>query len=109
MSDIKTARKALLTRILEAGGSASPAQRRAAFENASAAAPWNTLVQKVAAQSARVTDDDISAARSSGLSEDQIFELVVCAALGQATREHDAALAALATATGRTGHATRDP
>jgi hypothetical protein len=29
------------------------------------------------------------------LSEDQIFEIVVCAAVGQAARQHDTALAAL--------------
>jgi AhpD family alkylhydroperoxidase len=34
-------------------------------------------------------------ATASGLSEDQIFEIVVCAAVGQATRQYDAALAAL--------------
>jgi hypothetical protein len=38
---------------------------------------------------------DIAAARASGLSEDQIFETVVCAAVGQATRQYDTALAAL--------------
>ena len=33
--------------------------------------------------------------------EDQIFELVVCAAIGQATRQYDSALAALDAATRR--------
>ena len=47
----------------------------------------------------RVTDDDIAAARASGLSEDQVFEIVVCAAVGQATRQYDAAMAALGAAT----------
>jgi hypothetical protein len=42
-----------------------------------------------------VTDEDITAAKASGLSEDQIFEIVVCAAIGQAERQYDAALAAL--------------
>jgi len=36
---------------------------------------------------------------AAGFSEDQIFEVVVCAAIGQATRQRDAALAALAAAT----------
>jgi hypothetical protein len=108
MSDIRTARTALLARIIEGDGTASRAQRRAAFDNAADGAPWRTLVQKTAVQSCRTTDEDISAARSAGLSEDQIFELVVCAAVGQATRQHDAALAALATATGGAEHAARD-
>jgi alkylhydroperoxidase/carboxymuconolactone decarboxylase family protein YurZ len=33
--------------------------------------------------------------RASGLTEDEVFELVVCAAVGQATRQYEAALAAL--------------
>jgi hypothetical protein len=33
---------------------------------------------------------------ASGLGEDQIFELVVCAAIGQATRQYQSALGALA-------------
>jgi hypothetical protein len=37
--------------------------------------------------------------KASGLSEDQIFEIVVCAAIGQAVRQHDTALAALEAAT----------
>jgi hypothetical protein len=108
MSDIKAARTALLARILEGDGTASRTQRRAAFDNAAVGAPWSTLVQNTAVQSSRTTDEDISGARSGGLSEDQIFELVVCAAVGQATRQHDAALAALAAAAEGEGHATRD-
>jgi hypothetical protein len=108
MSDIKAARTALLARILEGDGTASRTQRRAAFDNAAVGAPWSTLIQKTAVQSCRTTDEDISGARSGGLSEDQIFELVVCAAVGQATRQHDAALAALAAAAEGDGHATRD-
>ena len=48
-----------------------------------------------------VTDEDIAAARASGLSEDQIFEIVVCAAIGQAKRQYDTALEALEAATGK--------
>jgi hypothetical protein len=43
----------------------------------------------------------MTAARVSGLSEDQVFEIVVCAAIGQATRQYDTALAALEAATGK--------
>jgi alkylhydroperoxidase family enzyme len=58
-----------------------------------------TLIDKVATRAHTVTDEDIVAARASGLSEDQIFELVVCAAIGQATRQYDTALAVLVVAT----------
>jgi hypothetical protein len=108
MSDIREARKVLVTRILAGGGEASRSQRRAAFDNAETAEPVRTLIQKVALHAHEVTDDDVAAARKSGLNEDQIFELVVCAAIGQANRQHDSALAALAAATGRDAHAPRD-
>jgi len=101
MSDITRAHKALVARILEGDGRASHAQRRAAFANAGLAEPLSTLIDKVARHAYKVMDEDIAAARTSGLSEDQIFELVVCAAIGQATRQYDSALAALDAATRR--------
>ena len=81
MSNIIPARKALVMRILEGDGQASRAQRRAAFDNARLAKPLNPLVDKVAKHAYHVTDQDVAAARASGLSNDQIFEIVVCAAL----------------------------
>ena len=101
MSDIKQVRKALASRILEGDGKASPSERRAAFNNSGLAGPAGTLVDKVAKHAYRVTDVDIAAARDSGLSEDQIFEIVVCAAIGEATRQYDTAHAALRAATGK--------
>ena len=101
MSNIGQARKALTKRILEGDGRASLSERRAAFDNGCLAEPVSVLVDKVVRHACRVTDADIFAARSAGLSEDQIFELVVCAAIGQATRQYDAALAALESVTGK--------
>jgi alkylhydroperoxidase family enzyme len=100
MSDIGQARAALVARILEGAGTASTARRRAAFENAVRTEPLHTLVDKVARQAAAVTDADVAAVRGAGLTDDQIFELVVCAAIGQSTRQYEAALAALAAARG---------
>jgi len=99
MANIMQARKAVIARILEQEGETSHAQRRRAFDGAGLPEPLRTLVDKVAKRSDDVTDADFAAARASGLSEDQIFEIVVCAAIGQATRQHDAALAALEAAT----------
>jgi hypothetical protein len=99
MSDITQARKTLVVRILDGDGRASRAQRRAAFDNAGLSEPLRMLIEKVVKDACKITDQDIAAARSSGLSEDQIFELVVCAAVGQAVRQHDAARAALVEAT----------
>jgi hypothetical protein len=111
MSDITQARKALVARILEGDGRASRAQRRAAFDNAGLAEPLSILIDKVAKHAYKVTDEDLAAARASGLSEDQIFEIVVCAAIGQATRQYDTALAVLEAVTEkeRSKHAPRDP
>jgi hypothetical protein len=111
MSDITQARKALVARILEGDGRASHAQRRAAFDNAGLAKPLTMLIDKVAKHAYKVTEEDIAAARASGLSEDQIFEVVVCASIGQAVRQHDTALAALEAMTEkeRSEHAPRDP
>jgi alkylhydroperoxidase/carboxymuconolactone decarboxylase family protein YurZ len=98
MSDITQAYKAVITRILEGPGKASHALRRAAFDNAGLPEPLRTLIDKVAKHAYQVTDHDVSAAKASGLSEDEIFEIVVCAAIGQATRQYDVARAALAEA-----------
>lgn len=95
MSEFNNAHKALVSRILEGDGRASRAERRDAFDNTGLAEPVRTLVSKVANHACRVTDADISAARASGLSEDQVFELVVSAAIGHATRQYNTALAAL--------------
>jgi hypothetical protein len=95
MSDIKDARKALTRRILEGAGKSSTGERRAAFNNSGLTEPLRTLVDKVAVHADRVSDADIAAAKASGLSEDQVFEIVVCAAVGQATRQYEAAFAAL--------------
>jgi hypothetical protein len=88
----------LVTRVLEGDGRASRAERRAAFDDAGVAGPLGALIDKVAKRPTEVTDEDIANVKASGLSEDQIFELVVCAAVGQATRQYDTALTALAEA-----------
>src|SRR5262245_56567885 len=95
MSDIRVARQVLIARILEGEGQAPRAKRRAAFDNAGLNEPLCTLVNKVAGHACKVTDEDIATAKASGLGEDQIFEIVVCAAIGQASRQYDTALAAL--------------
>ena len=101
MSDIGDARKALVKRVLEGPGEASTSARRAAFDNSGLGAPLGALVDKVARHAYRVSDEEITTAKVSGLSEDQVFEIVVCAAVGQATRRYDTALAALEAATAR--------
>ena len=96
----RAAHQVLVERVLTGAGKASPEQRARAFSNAGVPAPLQALIGKVATSPAQVTDADFAAAKASGLSEDQLFELVVSAAVGQATRMYDAGLAALAEATG---------
>jgi alkylhydroperoxidase family enzyme len=101
MSDIGQARATLATRIREGPGKASASDRRAAFDKRDLPAQLVALVDKVARRAHRVTDQDITEVKAAGLSEDQIFEVVVCAAVGQATRQYDAALTALEAASGK--------
>jgi alkylhydroperoxidase/carboxymuconolactone decarboxylase family protein YurZ len=109
MSEFTRARKTLTQRILEREGKTPAVQRRAAFENTGLPEPLRTLIHKVAHHAYKIVDADIAAARQSGLSEDEIFELVVCAAIGQATRQYHAATAALDAVTERRSDASRNP
>ena len=101
MSDIHQAQTALVSRILKGSGQAPAAQRLSAFHNLGLDGPLAKLVEKVAGHAFTVTTEDFSAVKATGESEDQLFELVVCAAVGQAMRQHQAALSALAVATGK--------
>jgi hypothetical protein len=95
MPDISSLKRALVNRVLEANGEASITMRRAAFDNAGLDEPIRTLVDKVAREAHLVNDEDFAAVLAAGFSEDQIFEIVVCAAIGQASRQYDSALEAL--------------
>ena len=99
MSDAERFRLAAVERVLGGDGRASVAERRAAFGNADVSAAGRALIDKVAKNAWKVTDEDVAAAKAAGLTEDQVFELCVCAAMGQATRQLDAAMAALDEAT----------
>jgi alkylhydroperoxidase family enzyme len=94
-------RQKVVDRVLSGDGVASTSARRAAFDNRDVEPRPRALVDKVARHAWKVTAQDVETSRAAGVSEDEIFELVVCAALGQATRQLDAALAALHAATGQ--------
>ena len=97
------AHRALVDRVLTGDGRASPELRAHAFSNDGLAPPLDALIAKVAARPAQVTAADFAAAKASGFSEDQLFELVICAAVGQSARLYEAGLAALAAATDSPG------
>jgi hypothetical protein len=90
---------ALVDRVLTGEGRASTEQRAHAFGNDGLSPPLDALIGKVATRPAQVTDTDFTAAMASGCTEDELFELVVCAAVGQSARQYEAGLAALAQAT----------
>jgi hypothetical protein len=104
----RAAHRALVDRVLSGEGRASAEQRARAFSNDDLSPPVDGLIGKVALRPAQVTEADFTAAKAAGFSEDQLFELVVCAAVGQASRLYEAGLAALAeaTVTARPGNAT---
>jgi hypothetical protein len=96
----QAAHRALVDRVLSGEGRASVEQRARAFSNDGLSPPLDALIGKVALRPTQVTEADFATAKALGLSEDQLFELVVCAAVGQSTRLYEAGLAALAEATG---------
>jgi len=95
----RTAFQALVESVLHGAGRAPAEQRACAFSNDGLSPPLDTLIGKVAMRPAQVTEADFAAAKASGFSEDQLFELVICAAVGQSARLYEAGLAALAEAT----------
>ncbi|MCP2342266.1 hypothetical protein [Actinomadura rupiterrae] len=95
----RAALRALTDRVRNGKGEASAELRALAFDNNGLPPPLDALMAKVAEDASQVTDTDLAAALASGHTEDQIFELVVCAAVGESTRLYDAGLAALAEAT----------
>jgi len=97
MTRIADARNALLRRLRDGDGTASRDDRRAAFDGTLDRGPLGALLAKVAGRASEITDADFDAAKAE-LTEDQLFELVVCAAVGQSNRQYEAALAALAKA-----------
>ncbi len=99
----RAAHRELVGRILHGVGRASPDLRRSAFHNSDVPPALQPLIDKVATKPTEITDDDFATAAAAGFSEDQVFELVISAAVGQSARLYDAGLAALAEATEETG------
>jgi hypothetical protein len=91
----KRYRERTVQRALSVPGVTTAAARRAAFDNAGVDERARRLVDTVAKNAWKVTSDDVASTKAAGVSEDEIFELTVCAALGQATRQIDAALTVL--------------
>jgi hypothetical protein len=87
--------EALVSNVLEGPGQLEAAVRRAAFEQGELPESLASLVAKIHRHAWKVTDEDVAAARAAGGSQDQLFELIVCAAVGAAHERLAAGLAAL--------------
>jgi len=57
--------------------------------------PLGEFVEKIALNAYKITDDDIHALERAGYSEDAIFEIVVCAAVGSGAARIERAMQAL--------------
>jgi hypothetical protein len=88
----RAAYRALVDQVLSGNGRASRELRQQAFRNEGLPAPLDALIDTV---NTRPTQTDFTAAKAAGYSEDQLFELVVCATIGQSARLYEAGLAAL--------------
>lgn len=96
MSATATAcRQAVVDRVLNGPGVSDPSARRAAFDNRAVDSRASALIDTVARNAWKVTDAQVAETLAAGLSEDAVFELTVCAALGQAARQMASALAVL--------------
>ena len=99
--------QSLLDTVLSSRGDSDPGLRRAVEHRAATHAgrlpeggprlpqELSSYVDKVALHAFKVTDADIEALRDAGYSEDAIFELTLCAALGAGIVRLDRAIAAM--------------
>jgi len=87
--------KKLVTRIQDGKGKATAELRKAAFNNSNLNEPLKSFVNKVAISAYKITDSDIETLIKNGISEDEVFELAICASVGQSLRQYENALKAL--------------
>jgi hypothetical protein len=95
-----TARRAALLAelrrvVFEGPARTDPAVRTAAGSGGPLIEPMRSYAAKVREESYRVTDADVAELRAAGVSEDEIFEITVAAALGAACYRLDAGLRVL--------------
>jgi len=89
-------REVAIARVRTGDGKTTASDRQAAYDNTLPAShPAAALCAKVAKNAYKVTDEDVAAVVAAGLAEDQVFELVVAAAMGQSSRQLASALALL--------------
>jgi len=89
-----TLRNNVIKRVLDGAGAAAPARRRDAFDRKDVPPELQTLIDKVEAHAYKVTDDDVRQLQAK-YSDDELFEIIVSAALGASERRLVAGLEAL--------------
>ena len=87
--------------LLGAPGTAETSLRQAAFDRVrldggQVPEALRALVEKIADYPSSVSDEDFTRLREAGYSEDQIYEVVLAAAVGAGVRRLDAGLRAIA-------------
>jgi alkylhydroperoxidase family enzyme len=87
-------RDGVLRSVLDGPGATEPSLRHAAADARELPAELQDLVDKIHRHAYRVTDEDVARLRGK-YSDDQLFEVVVSAALGASERRLVAGLAAL--------------
>ncbi len=96
-SRFEALRQALIERSVRGPGTTASSAREAAFANRDDA-PARALVATVTQHAWKVTDEQVATAKRE-LPDDAVFELVICAAMGQASRQLESARAAVAAVT----------
>ena len=87
-------RDRVLQSVLQGAGESDPALRAAAADSGGVPADLSALVDKIHRHAYKVTDDDIARVRER-YGDDQMFEIIVSAALGASRRRLLAGLEAL--------------
>jgi len=87
-------RDQVLARVLDGPGESEPAVRRAAAAGKGVPPDLQTLVDKIHNHAYTVTDDDLARLETQ-YGDDQLFEIIVSAALGASRKRLFAGLAAL--------------
>jgi alkylhydroperoxidase family enzyme len=91
----RAARERLEAAAFEGPGQTDPGLRRAAASGRGLPPALEAYVDTVRRHAYRVRDEDVEALRRGGYTEDQVYEITVCAALGAAGERLRAALQAL--------------
>jgi hypothetical protein len=87
--------EALRRAVFESPGSSEPAVRAAAGTGGELPDPVSSYATLVRDQSYRITDSDLARLSAAGLSDDDIFEVTVAAAVGAALQRLDAGMRAV--------------